>query len=160
MHHRRNSQQAHQVTDQPEQGHPERRILVDAANVAFTNRNQPNAKGCVENLRVMRSALVGLGYHPTFIADASLKFEVDDPEALNQLEQDGRILQAPAGTQADYFLLADARRENLPIVSNDAFRDRQAEFPDAFERRVPFMIVDGRVILDFENVSHLESASK
>ncbi|MGH2457553.1 MAG: NYN domain-containing protein [Chloroflexota bacterium] len=131
----------------------QKRILVDAANVAFTNRNRPNDKGCVENIRAMRRALVELGYDPIFIADASLRFEVDEPEELNQLEQAGKILQAPAGTQADYFLLADAKRENLSIVSNDTFRDRKDEFPNAFKRRVPFMIVDGRVIVDRERLA-------
>jgi len=101
----------------------------------------------------MRRALVDLGFRSIFIADASLRYKVDHPEELSQLEQEGRILQAPAATQADYFLLAYARQENLSIVSNDTFRDRRAEFPDGFARRVPFMIVDGRVILDLERLS-------
>ena len=134
-------------------------ILVDVANVAFTNRNEPHATGSVENVLAMRQALVDLGFHPIFIADASLKYKVDHPEKLDQLEQEGRIKQAPAGTQADYFLLAYACQENLPIVSNDVFRDRQDEFPKAFERRVPFMIIDGKVILDHERLPHNGSES-
>ncbi|HVC32498.1 MAG TPA: hypothetical protein VNL16_03205 [Chloroflexota bacterium] len=131
---------------------PSQTVLVDAANVAYTNRNESNDKGSLENILDMRKALVDLGYHPIFIADASLKYGVDHPEQLNDLEQSNQILQAPAGTQADYFLLAYARRENLPIVSNDAYRDRQDEFPEAFRRRVPFMIVDGQVIIDRERL--------
>ncbi len=131
-----------------------KQILVDAANVAFTNHDQPGDRGSVDNLIRMRRALVNLGYEPVFIADASLRHEVDHPEELDALEQSGQILQAPAGTQADYFLLALAEREHLPIVSNDVFRDRRREFPDASQRRVPFMIIDGEVILDLEHLHH------
>lgn len=132
---------------------PRRRaILVDAANVAFTNHDEPHARGSVDNILAMRRALVSLGYQPIFIADASLRYAVDHPELLNELEESGEILQAPAGTDADYFLLAYAERQGLPIVSNDVFRDRRDEFPEASRRRVPFMIVDGEVILEQEQL--------
>jgi hypothetical protein len=127
-----------------------RRILVDASNVAFTNRDQLGALGSVDNLRHMCEKLVSLGFRPIFIADARLRHEVDDPATLDQMEQRGEILQAPLGTQADYFLLALAEADHLSIVSNDSFRDRLDEFPQGVRQRVPFMIVDGEVILDFE----------
>src|SRR5579884_1372829 len=91
----------------------EREILVDAANVAFTNHNQPGDHGSVENILKMQQALIELGYRPIFIADASLKYAVDHPEDLTRLEQSGQILEAPAGTEADYFLLAYSEREGL-----------------------------------------------
>lgn len=137
----------------------QREILVDAANVAFTNHNQPGDRGSVENILKMQQALIELGYRPIFIADASLKYAVDHPEALTRLEQSGQILEAPAGTEADYFLLAYSEREGLPIVSNDIFRDRRAEFPRAVRRRVPFMIVDGEVIIDRERLRRIEQAA-
>ena len=37
------------------------------------------------------------------------------------------ILQAPAGSQADYFILAYAEREKLHVVSNDTFRERHLQ---------------------------------
>lgn len=134
-------------------------ILVDAANVAFFNRDAPEAKASVDNLLAMRRQLEGMGYRPIFIADAALKYKVDDKERLDHLEQEGRILQAPAATQADYFLLAYSTRENLPIVSNDVYRDRVDEFPEAVRRRVPFMIVEGKVIIERENLERVEHAA-
>lgn len=131
---------------------PRPEILVDAANVAFTNRDEPGERGSVNNILKMRQALVELGFRPIFIADASLKYAVDNPDELARLEQSDQILEAPAGTDADYFLLAYSEREGLPIVSNDVFRDRRAEFPHAARRRVPFMIVDGEVIVDEERL--------
>lgn len=131
-------------------------ILVDAANVAFFNRDAPNAKASIDNLLAMHQQLERLGYRPIFIADAALKYKVDDQQRLDRLEQEGQILQAPAGTQSDYFLLALSTRENLPIVSNDVYRDRAAEFPEAVKRRVPFMIVEGDVLIERENLDRVE----
>lgn len=152
-HHEADRQRHHH---RAERSRGKRQVLVDAANVAFTNHDEPNARGSVENIRAMRKALIDLGLHPIFIADASLKYSVDHPEKLNELEQSGQILQAPAGTQADYFLLALARREDAPIISNDVFRDRRDEFPEAFRHRVPFMIVDGQVVIDRERLRQAE----
>src|SRR5690348_5706763 len=72
------------------------RILVDASNVAFTNRDQLGALGSVDNIRRMCEKLEALGFRPIFIADARLRHEVDDPETLDRMEQRGEILQAPA----------------------------------------------------------------
>lgn len=136
------------------------RILVDAANVAFFNRDRPDARASVANLEAMRRHLESMGYQPIFIADAALKYKVDDERRLDHLEQDGKILQAPAATEADYFLLAYSARENLPIVSNDVYRDRDEEFPEAVQRRVPFMIVEGTVIIDREKLSEVENGDQ
>jgi hypothetical protein len=134
----------------PSSGRP--KILVDAANVAWTNRNGPHDRASFENLQQVCERLRQLGYDPIFIADASLRHDIDKPHELNRLEQDGTIMQSPAGTQADYFLLATARREHRQILSNDAFRDRQQEFPEAWQERVPFMIIDGQVVIDRERL--------
>ncbi|HLH74702.1 MAG TPA: hypothetical protein VKX96_15550 [Chloroflexota bacterium] len=129
------------------------KVLVDASNVAYENRNLPNAKPSVENILKMRERLEELGFCPFVIADASLRHWVDEPHRLNHLEQSGQIHQAPADTQADYFLLSLAEHDYLPIVSNDFYRDRIDEFPLAVkELRVPFMIADGQVVIDQERL--------
>jgi hypothetical protein len=54
----------------------------------------------------------------------------------------------PAGTDADYFLLSFARELDARILSNDRFRDRSKDFPDAAERLIRYMIVAGEVVLE------------
>ena len=63
----------------------------------------------------------------------------------------GKIHQAPAGTDADYFLLAFARELDAVIVSNDRFRDRQEAFPEAHERMIRYMIVAEEVVFERRN---------
>jgi hypothetical protein len=63
----------------------------------------------------------------------------------------GEIRQAPAGTDADYFILAFARELDANIVSNDRFRDRVASFPDARERMIRYMILEDEVVLERRN---------
>lgn len=60
----------------------------------------------------------------------------------------GEIRQAPAGTDADYFILSFARELDASIVSNDRFRDRQKGFPDAARRLIRYMVVKGEVVLE------------
>jgi hypothetical protein len=61
---------------------------------------------------------------------------------------DGSIKQAPAGTDADYFILSFARELDASIVSNDRFRDRQKVFPEAGKRLIRYMVVKGEVVLE------------
>lgn len=141
----------------PEISHPVHghglKVVVDTANVAYENQNGPNDKAKVENVILMRKRLESLGFCPIFIADASLRYNVDEPHKFNHLEQSGQIMQAPAGTEADYFCLSIAERDSLPVISNDFYRDREQEFPTAArDLRVPFMIVDNQVILEEERL--------
>jgi hypothetical protein len=62
--------------------------------------------------------------------------------------EEGTIRQAPAGTDADYFILSFARELEASIVSNDRFRDRQKAFPEAASRLIRYMVVKGEVVLE------------
>ena len=129
------------------------KIIVDTANVAYENENGPNDKPKVDNVIRMRQRLEQLDFCPIFIVDAAVRYDVDEPDRFNHMEQSGQILQAPAGTQADYFCLSIAERDTLPVISNDFYHDREREFPTAVkDLRVPFMIVDGQVVLEQERL--------
>ena len=60
----------------------------------------------------------------------------------------GQVKQAPAGTDADYFILAFAKELRATIVSNDTFRDRGRQFADVRRRVIRYMIVAGEVVLE------------
>jgi hypothetical protein len=61
---------------------------------------------------------------------------------------DGMVRQAPAGTDADYFILSFARELNGCVVSNDRFRDRIKQFPEIRDRVIRYMIVQDEVVLE------------
>jgi hypothetical protein len=58
------------------------------------------------------------------------------------------VKQAPAGTDADYFILSFARELEASVVSNDRFRDRIAKYPEVGDRIIRYMIVADEVVLE------------
>lgn len=121
-------------------------IVVDGANIAYI---EPSAAGepKVSNIVAVVQALRDRGLDPLVIVDASLRHEVDDPEQLEALIDDHTIRQAPADTDADYFVLEIAEEKNASVVSNDRYEPYQDEYSWIEERRVPLMIVKGQVHL-------------
>jgi hypothetical protein len=122
-----------------------KRIVVDGANVAYAEKTD-EGKPKVSNLAKIHDRLHEEGYDPVIIVDASLVYEVDDRQQMEGLLDKQKLRQAPAETDADYFVLRTAQDHGAQIVTNDQYEGYQDEF-DVEERRVPFMIVDGEVEL-------------
>jgi hypothetical protein len=125
--------------------------VVDGSNVAYLELSEDN-KPQIDNLRKVSKKLKTKGYKPVVIIDASLQHEVDDPELLDDLEDTGFLHQAPAGTDADYFIVETADRKNGIIISNDTYDEYEEDYPWVARRRVPLMIVEGEVELYFEKM--------
>jgi hypothetical protein len=53
------------------------------------------------------------------IVDASLRHHVDDAQAFEKLMRAYEVIQAPAGTPADPFILKEADRMQAVVLSND-----------------------------------------
>lgn len=121
------------------------RVIVDASNVAHaTEANAPR----LTNVTLMRDRLAEDGLTPILVADAALRHQIDDPEGYEALVKAGEIQQAPAGTDADYFILTFARELGASVLSNDRFKDRIGHFPEVKERIIRYMIVAGEVVLE------------
>ena len=124
------------------------RVIVDASNVAHsTEKEAPR----LANVRLVRDYLTQEGLTPILVADAALRHQIDDAEGYEALVKLGEIQQAPAGTDADYFILSFARELNASILSNDRFKDRIAKFPEVRSRIIRYMIVAGEVVLERRN---------
>jgi hypothetical protein len=85
------------------------------------------------------------------LTDAALRHQIDDKEGYERRIQEGKIRQAPAGTDADYFILAFARELDCLIVSNDRFRDRAEAFPGVMEKMIRYMILEDEVVFERRN---------
>jgi hypothetical protein len=138
------------VQTPPRVAHPEREqtsnvAIVDGSNVAHSTEGETPL---VANIVAIREKLVEEGLEPIVVADAALRHQIDNPQAYEKMIDDGIVRQAPAGTDADYFILAFARELNASIVSNDRFRDRLKDFPEARERVIRYMIVQDEVVLE------------
>lgn len=126
-------------------------ILVDGSNVAYAELSE-NGDPKVSNLVGMRKHLRQKGYKPLIIIDASLRYEIDDPQQLESLIDDQIVRQAPADTDADFFILEEAQNENARVVSNDEFEEYQEDYPGVKSWRLPFMILNGEITLYEEEV--------
>jgi hypothetical protein len=119
--------------------------LVDGSNVAFS---QEGETGRLENITLICDKLEDEGFEPLVVVDASLRHRIDDDDEYERMVDEGKIRQAPAGTDADYFILSFARELDAWIVSNDRFRDRQKAFPEAQDRVIRYMILNDEVVLE------------
>jgi hypothetical protein len=120
-------------------------VLVDGSNVAHSSEGDQALLG---NIVLVCEKLREEGYEPVVVVDAALRHQIDDRPAYERMVDGGQIRQAPAGTDADYFILSFARELDASIVSNDRFRDRQKVFPDAAKRLIRYMVVRGEVVLE------------
>ena len=119
--------------------------IVDGSNVAHSGEGDQPRLG---NIAVVCDKLEGEGYQPLVVVDAALRHHIDDRPGYEGMVEAGRIRQAPAGTDADYFILSFARELDASIVSNDRFRDRETAFPEARDRIIRYMILEGEVVFE------------
>jgi len=120
-------------------------VLVDGSNVAHSAEGE---RPLLANIVAVCDKLREEGYDPVVVVDAALRHQIDDRGGYERMVERGMIRQAPAGTDADYFILSFARELEASIVSNDRFRDRQKVFPDAARRLIRYMVVKGEVVLE------------
>jgi hypothetical protein len=120
-------------------------VLVDGSNVAHSSEGK---QALLANIIAVRDKLKEEGYECLVLADAALRHQIDQRARYERMVDAGEIRQAPAGTDADYFILSFARELDASIVSNDRFRDRQKAFPDAARRLIRYMVVKGEAVLE------------
>lgn len=119
--------------------------IIDGSNVAYSSEGD---RPLLRNISLVCERLEEEGYQAIVVVDAALRHQIDDRTAYEQLVESGRIKQAPAGTDADYFILSFARELDAAVVSNDRFRDREKAFPEALERLIRYMIMEGEVVFE------------
>jgi hypothetical protein len=119
--------------------------IIDGSNVAHATEGEHPR---LENIVLVRAKMLEEGFEPVVVVDAALRHQVDDRTGYEKMVEDGTVKQAPAGTDADYFILSFARELDAVVVSNDRYRDREKAFPEARDRVIRFMIVAGEVVLE------------
>lgn len=123
-----------------------RMVVIDGANVAYEERSA-GGKPKFSNLLKVRRELEEKGFEAVILVDASLKYDIDDQEQLENLIRSQQVRQSPAGTDADYFIINLAHELDALIVTNDRYKDYAQQYPWVPERRLPYMIVKGEVVL-------------
>lgn len=103
--------------------------IIDASNAA-RGSTTPGQAFQVTNLEAIQRELDRCGVGHDAIADASLRHRIDNPEGLNRLFKEGRVLQAPARFEADPFILQLARKRReqgyrVYLLTNDQYKEHQ-----------------------------------
>jgi Zc3h12a-like Ribonuclease NYN domain len=126
------------------------RALIDASNVAHASvaHAGEGSSARLANILLVRDKLAAQGFDVIIVADAALRHQIDEPDAYERLVADGTIHQAPAGTDADYFLLSFAKELDAALVSNDRFRDRSRQFAAVRRRIIRYMILADEVVFE------------
>jgi hypothetical protein len=140
--------QHHHRTEETPRQERSGKALVDGSNVAHSSEG---GQGRLRNIELVVEKLHEEGLEPIVVADAALRHQIDEPEKYEALIEAGEIRQAPAGTDADFFILSFARELDANIVSNDRFRDRLESFPDSRDRMIRYMIVEDEVVFEKRN---------
>jgi hypothetical protein len=121
------------------------RALIDGSNVAHSTEG---TAARLANILLVRDKLAERGFVPIIVTDAALRHQIDDVASYERMVDEGAIRQAPAGTDADYFLLSFAKALDASLVSNDRFRDRGRQFADVRRQIIRFMILADQVVFE------------
>ncbi|MFX0028920.1 MAG: hypothetical protein ACFE8B_06910 [Candidatus Hermodarchaeota archaeon] len=102
-------------------------LIVDITNILNEDKDI-NGKLKVENIIKIRNAIRALGYIPEMIADANMKYHLDNPLLYDVLKKKGMVKDAPGGREADEIVLSIAKQENCKFLTNDMYSDYANEF--------------------------------
>jgi hypothetical protein len=138
------------------------RALIDGSNVAHANvaHAGEGSSPRLANILLVRDKLTAQGFDVIVVTDAALRHQIDDPAGYERLVAEGTIHQAPAGTDADYFLLSFAKELDAALVSNDRFRDRSRQFAAVRRRIIRYMILADEVVFERRAARRGRSASE
>jgi hypothetical protein len=122
----------------PSKGSPTVHYIVDGSNVAMEARTFKEG-GLLNQIVLIVDKLAQVkGSSVTVIVDANLRHHVDRKDDLETMINDREVLQAPAQTDADEFILMTAeahrsRGEEVLIVSNDRYQDYIKKYKPRFD---------------------------
>jgi hypothetical protein len=117
---------------------PSVHYIVDGSNVALEARNFKKG-GCLKQIELVRDKLAKTeGAAVTILVDANLRHHIDRKDDLERMILDRRVLQAPAQTDADEFILMTAeahraRGEEVVIITNDRYLDYLKKYKPRFD---------------------------
>jgi Zc3h12a-like Ribonuclease NYN domain len=122
--------------------------VVDGSNLAWA-RTTDDGLPRLDNVVLVRTALAERGYQAVIVVDAALRHQLGRHDA-GELERQvaaQEVIQAPAETDADQWVLSIADHHGAPVVSNDRFDEYRTSFPWLSERRVAVVLVQHAALL-------------
>ncbi len=126
---------------------PNKIAVLDGSNIAHEVKTDDD-KPQLMNILKMHDELKKQGFKEIItIVSSKLRHEIDDPSQLNQLIKARNIIQAPANTNDDRFIIEVAKKNNCYIISNDQFNDFPNEQIFLRYRLIKYKIIKDDVYL-------------
>jgi hypothetical protein len=122
--------------------------VVDGSNLAWA-RTTEDGLPRLDNLALVRAALAERSYQALIVVDAALRHQLERQDA-SELERQiaaQEVIQAPAETDGDLWVISTADHHGAPVVSNDRFDEYRARYPWLSQRRVAVVLVDHAALL-------------
>jgi len=122
--------------------------IVDGSNLAWA-RTTDDGLPRLDNLKLVRTALAERGYQALVVVDAALRHQLGgrDASELDRQIAAQDVIQAPAETDGDVWVISIADHHAAPVVSNDRFDEYRPRFPWLSERRVAVVLVEHAALL-------------
>lgn len=122
-------------------------VIIDGSNIAWEQTN-PGRKPMINNIIRAYKVLKENSFKKiVIIADAALRYQIDDRDELDRLVKSEFIKLVPAKVNADGFILRFSAENGYLILSNDLYKEFRDTYSWIDERRVPYTILDDRFYL-------------
>lgn len=123
------------------------KVIVDGSNIAWEELSD-GGKPKIENVTIAIETLEQYGFKDiTVVADAALRYQIEDPHDLDQQVKRGTIKVLPAKVDGDSFILRLSRSSGALILTNDLFKEYRDEYRFIDQRRIPYSIINGTFYL-------------
>jgi len=125
-------------------------FVVDGANVALAIKTD-DSKAKLSNIQLLANKLDSLGIKSyVILCDKSLQHRINDKNEYFEYVKNNEIIETPAGTQADPFILQYARKKDAYIITNDRYKDHYDRYGEAWikEKRISFTIIDNNIFFE------------
>jgi hypothetical protein len=134
----------------------DRPVIIDGSNAAWDGASRENnGKASLSKLKRLYDEVKSKGFARIILYyDAALLHQIDDKAGFEVFVQDPNVRRAPAGSQADGFIIQCAKAYDGVIITNDQYNDYRKD--DEWlqrhldEIRIPFVIHDDRAVLDLK----------
>jgi hypothetical protein len=123
------------------------KVVVDGSNIAWEELSD-SGKPKIENVIMAIETLEQYGFKDiTVVADAALRYQIEDPHNLDERVKEGIIKVLPAKVDGDSFILRLSRSSGALILTNDLFKEYREEYRFIDQRRIPYSIINGTFYL-------------
>lgn len=131
-----------------------RTVVLDVSNIAWTGRDREAGENAtLVNVMIMVRALNRLSFQSMIgIADASLPYQIEESEQVDELKALVDLTLVPGNQSADPHILDVAKNRQALIVTNDQYREwadhdewKRANLPRVL---IPFEIRGEEVVFD------------